>query len=212
MNKKHLIILLLTSTLFGCNINNKKQSSTETLNSMSSSSFNVWGEDYSENTSSSLNESTSSISDISSSSVEDSSSENDSSSSIEESSTIESSSSVLTQGQYEAPENGYAIFITPANGGDSYYFVLNSIPEKDNADRDQFFGDNVVLNKGDIFKMYNCSSDTFWTNIVIEEYGSYLNFQNTNNGVKVLVSGTYDIYAKLKFEDDVLYIGNQDGQ
>lgn len=187
--KKNLSFILLLILTTGCNINKNKLSST----------YDVWGN---------ISQ-TSSLDNNSASSVESSESSNLSSSELTNSS---SSNETLIQGQYDAPTEGYALQITPASGSKEYFVILNYHNKKDDYGREQYFGDDVVLNKGDLFKMYNGSAGEYWASIEIEKYGQYSNFLSTNNGIQVLVSGTYDIYAKLMYGNDVMYIGNNLGQ
>ena len=211
MKIKSNLLLLLMISLVGCS----KSNSSSIIGESSSSVFDPWGGANTSEVSSTVTSSSSSLTSSESSvtsSSEVSSSEKESSSTNNVESSTESSSSEeeLVQGQYNPPETGYALLISASSGVD-YYIPLVAIPEKDGVGRDQFFGDNIILNKGDIFKMYNCDEAVSWTNITIEEYGQYANFSKTNNGISVLVSGTYDIYAKMMFENDTMYIGNQDG-
>ena len=213
MKRKYNLLLLLMISLSGCTNAN----SSSLLEESSSSSFDPWGgagtsSEVTSSTTSSSSSVTSSESTSTSSKTSSSEKTSSSSSKVESSSSSEilSSDDTLTQGQYDAPATGYALLISAASGRD-YYIPLVAIPEKDGQGRDQFFGDNIILNKGDIFKMYNCDEAVAWTNIYIEEYGQYANFSQTNNGINVLVSGTYDIYAKMMFENDTMYIGNKDG-
>ena len=111
----------------------------------------------------------------------------------------------------EAPATGYALFVT-ASDGTTRFVSLEAIAEKDGQGRDQFFGDNIQLNAGDTFIMYNCDSKESWVEKVLEPYGQHANFSVTENGIVCNVSGIYDIYAKFAWEDNTIYIGNQDGQ
>ena len=115
-------------------------------------------------------------------------------------------------GSTEAPTEGYALLVTPGNGGSQYYVALQHITEQDGQGRDQYFGDNIRFAAGDSFMMYNCTKKEAWAEKALESYGQYANFTVTDNGIVCNVSGTYDIYAKFKWEDNTIYIGNQDGQ
>ena len=60
--------------------------------------------------------------------------------------------------------------------------------------------------------MYNGASGEDWVEKVLESYGQYANFTVTDDGIVCNVTGVYDIYAKFMWEDNTIYIGNQDGQ
>ena len=189
MNKRTGMLLLLMGLLVGCGKDQTSSSISEE---------------------SSLND-TSSV--VETSSLVESSDEISSTiNSTNESTISEESSSKLLQGQYEAPTSGYALLITPTSGSNNYYVPLVSIPEKDGEGRDQFFGDDIILEKGDIFQIYDGTNSVSWSSITIEEYGQGLNFLGTSNGIQTLESGTYDFYIKLMFENDRLYIGDQNGE
>ena len=199
MNKRTGMLLLLMGLLVGCGKSQTSSSISEesSLNDNSSVIETSSLVESSEEISSTINSTNESI--ISSSEV-----------SVDTSS--EESSSKLLQGQYDAPTSGYALLITPTSGSNNYYVPLVSIPEKDGEGRDQFFGDDIILEKGDIFQIYDGTNSVSWSSITIEEYGQGLNFLGTSNGIQTLESGTYDFYVKLMFENDRLYIGNQNGE
>lgn len=114
-------------------------------------------------------------------------------------------------GSLTAPTEGYALLITQPDYSE-YYVSLTPIAEKDGQGRDQYFGDNISFNAGDTFKMYDGTNSTPWVEKALEPYGQYNNFTVTDEGIVCNVTGVYDIYAKFAWEDNTIYIGNQDGQ
>jgi len=108
------------------------------------------------------------------------------------------------------PMSGYSLFVTDKEG-EVRYINLTPIGEKDNQGRDQYFGDDIQLNEGDVFKLYDNKNGISWVEKVLEPYGQYANFEVTDEGIKCNVSGIYDIYAKFAWEDNTIYIGNEAG-
>lgn len=105
----------------------------------------------------------------------------------------------------EAPATGYALIVTPGNGGDSYYVPLTAAEEFEGFQ--QYFGDNVSFSEGDTFILYNCDAKESWVEDNLNPYSIEGCFEATANGVRCKVSGTYDIYVKFKWEADEIYIG-----
>ena len=112
-------------------------------------------------------------------------------------------------GNTTAPTSGYALLVTPGNGGTQYYIPLTQVDEFDGFQ--QHMADNVVFSSGDTFVLYDCTNAVSWVEDTLSPYGQYQNFSATQNGIVCNVPGTYDIYVKFKFEQDEIYIGNQDG-
>lgn len=108
-----------------------------------------------------------------------------------------------------APTSGYALLVTPGNGGTQYYIALTPVDEFDGFQ--QHFADDVRFSVGDTFVLYDCTNQVSWVEDTLSPYGQYQNFTVTSNGIQCNVDGTYDIYVKFKFEQDEIYIGNQDG-
>jgi len=184
MNKKILSSLLLMGLIVGCSSNDTSSSSSGDIfiPNATTSSSNTSGS----NSQGSAN--TSSSGDNTTDNV-----------------------NIPSYGSLVAPTEGYALYITQS-GGTQYYVSLTHIEEKDGQGRDQYYGDNIELNSGDIFKMYNGASGEDWAEKVLEPYGQYANFTVTDDGIVCNVTGVYDIYAKFMWEDNTIYIGNQDGQ
>lgn len=91
------------------------------------------------------------------------------------------------------------------NGTDLY--EANPTGEEDYDGRVQYMA-SVQLNVGDEFVIINRSCDVRWSEDV-ETYGAGRNFSGGKAAGKVVcdVAGCYDIYVKMKMDDNILYIG-----
>ena len=112
-------------------------------------------------------------------------------------------------GSAEAPTTGFALLFNDTN-----YVSLQSLgDEKDFQGRDQFVAYAVTIGEGHVFKCYNADAEgAVWVEKVLEPYGAAdpageVCFEVTDEGIKCLISGTYDIYVKMKWEDNTVYIG-----
>ena len=83
-----------------------------------------------------------------------------------------------------------------------------ALSEKDFQDRDQFLASCVTLNQGDKVQLYDFGSGASWM-CAIDPYGEYQKFTGgkTQGYLTCNTAGSYDFYIKLKYEDDMLYIG-----
>lgn len=102
----------------------------------------------------------------------------------------------------------YALIITHADGTKTQVTLQ---PWENFGDYAQHFGDNVVLQVGDIITLYDIANKVEWVEKVIDPYGQHANFTATDQGIKCNVAGTYDFYIKFKWEDNMIYIGNEQG-
>ena len=142
-----------------------------------------------------------------------------SSSTVENSSSTTSSDSSSAAGPEEvvipdyglttAPETGFALLITQADSS-QYYVSLVSVDEFEGFV--QYFGDDLTFNVGDVIKLYNGDAKEEWVEDTLNPAGQAANFEVTSDGIKCNVSGVYDVYVKIKYQLDEIYIGNQDGQ
>ena len=82
----------------------------------------------------------------------------------------------------------------------------SSIAEKDFQDRDQFLASCVKLNQGDKVQLYDFANGAAWM-CAIDPYGEYQKFTKNPDHLICNASASYDFYIKLKYEDDMLYIG-----
>ena len=83
-----------------------------------------------------------------------------------------------------------------------------SLSEKDFQDREQFLASCVTLNQGDKVQLYDFGSGASWM-CAIDPYGEYQKFTGgkTQGYLTCNTAGSYDFYIKLKYENDMLYIG-----
>ena len=83
-----------------------------------------------------------------------------------------------------------------------------ALSEKDFQDREQFLASCVTLNQGDKVQLYDFGSGASWM-CAIDPYGEYQKFTGgkTQGYLTCNTAGSYDFYIKLKYEDDMLYIG-----
>ena len=80
------------------------------------------------------------------------------------------------------------------------------LTEKDLEDRDQFLAACVTLNQGDKVQLYNFDTKDKWM-CAIDPYGEHQKFTKNTDHLICNASGSYDFYIKMKWEDDLLYIG-----
>lgn len=99
---------------------------------------------------------------------------------------------------YAAP---YGLLI---NGTTKLEAVAQS--EKDHQDREQFLVSCVTLQQGDKVQLHDFGSGSSWM-CAIDEYGEYQKFTKNADNLICNAAGTYDFYIKLKYNDDMLYIG-----
>ena len=111
---------------------------------------------------------------------------------------------------YVGDPNGanYALVITHTNGSITVVY-LKHVDEFDGYT--QHFGDNVVLEAGDIITLRDVVNNADWVEKNIDPYGQHANFASTNEGIKCNVAGTYDFYVKFKWQNNLIYIGNENG-
>lgn len=123
--------------------------------------------------------------------------------------TIESSSTGGNSGSAVAPTEGYALLVTPGNGGSQYYVALTPVDEFEGFQ--QHFADDVNFVVGDTFVLYDCTNQVSWVEDTLSPYGQYQKFSVTENGIRCNEDGIYDIYVKFKWEADEIYIGDMNG-
>ena len=100
---------------------------------------------------------------------------------------------------------GYYICV---NG--SYYYPATAVGEADIQGREQFVA-SVPMKAGDKFKCYNASTGAAWSIVNLEPYDegatSFTPAAIYTDDIVCKTDGCYDIYIKLKYEDDTMYIG-----
>ncbi len=81
-----------------------------------------------------------------------------------------------------------------------------AVGEKDFNDREQYLVSCVALNQGDKVQLHDFGSGASWM-CAIDPYGEYQKFTKNTDHLICNTAGSYDFYIKLKFNDDMLYIG-----
>ena len=81
-----------------------------------------------------------------------------------------------------------------------------ALSEKDFNDREQFLVSCVALQKGDKVQLHDFGNGASWM-CAIDPYGEYQKFTKGTDHLICNAAGSYDFYIKLKYEDDMLYIG-----
>ena len=122
--------------------------------------------------------------------------------------TVESSNTGGS-GSAVAPTEGYALLVTPGNGGNQYYIALTPVDEFEGFQ--QHMADDVTFSVGDTFVLYDCTNSVSWVEDTLSPYGQYQKFSVTDNGIRCNEDGIYDIYVKFKWEADEIYIGDSNG-
>ena len=100
-------------------------------------------------------------------------------------------------------------FSVRVNGTTDY--PAENTGEKDFQDRVQYAAFGVALKAGDKLTCYDGGSGSAWNIGVIDQYGAYQNFATGSDALTCNVAGTYNIYIKMKYEDDMWYIEESNG-
>ena len=77
--------------------------------------------------------------------------------------------------------------------------------------RVQYAAPNVTLAAGDKLTCYDAGSGAAWNIGVIDQYGAYANFTTGSTALTCNVAGTYNVYIKMKMNDDMWYIESSNG-
>lgn len=87
------------------------------------------------------------------------------------------------------------------------YFAGTHMEEKDAQGRDQYRA-HVQVSSGDYCQLYDAEYKAAWA-VALDTWSvDGFTHDAANQRYNVTVSGCYDFYIKLKYEDDQLYIGN----
>ena len=78
--------------------------------------------------------------------------------------------------------------------------------EKDHQGREQYLVSCVALQQGDKVQLHDMGSGASWM-CALDPYGEYQKFTKYTDHLVCNVAGSYDFYIKLKYNDDILYIG-----
>ena len=95
-------------------------------------------------------------------------------------------------------------FYVRVNGTQDY--AAANTGDQDYQGRTQYAALNVTLAVGDKLTCYDAGSGAAWNIAVLDPYGAYENFTTGSSALTCNVAGKYNIYIKLKFEDDMWYI------
>lgn len=102
--------------------------------------------------------------------------------------------------------------------GSSFYIRINGstdyaaspVGETDMQGREQYMA-SAYVKAGQTVSCYDNENKAEWTICNLDPYGSYQNFTMSGSGASCKmtcnVDGCYDFYIKLKFEDDMIYVG-----
>ena len=82
---------------------------------------------------------------------------------------------------------------------------------QDYQQRTQYAALNVNLSAGDKLTCYDAGSNAAWNIAVIDPYGAYANFSTGSAALTCNVAGTYNVYIKMKMNDDMWYIESSNG-
>jgi alpha-amylase len=83
---------------------------------------------------------------------------------------------------------------------------------QDYQGRTQYAAYNVSLAKNDKLTCYDGGQNVAWNIGVIDPYGAYQNFSTGSAALTCNVAGTYDVFIKMKMNDDMWYIALSDGE
>ena len=78
--------------------------------------------------------------------------------------------------------------------------------EKDDIGREQYLVSCVALEQGDKVQLHDLGNGASWM-CAIDPYGEYQKFTKNADHLICNAAGSYDFYIKMKWEDDMLYIG-----
>ncbi|MBR1877995.1 MAG: hypothetical protein IJ814_03195 [Paludibacteraceae bacterium] len=95
-------------------------------------------------------------------------------------------------------------YFVRVNGKTDY--AATATGEKDYQGRDQYAAYNVSLKANDKLTCYNQGGNAEWNIAVIDPYGAYENFTAGTTALVCGKAGTYNIYIKLQYENDMWYI------
>ncbi len=105
-------------------------------------------------------------------------------------------SAIINAQQYYIRVNGTTDYPAEQIGGLDY------------QGRIQYLASNVKLSAGDIITFYDALNNAEFGDAALEPYDEGANFEQLSFGYKCNVDGCYNIYLKLKWEDNTLYIGS----
>lgn len=104
-------------------------------------------------------------------------------------------STILFAGSFKVRVNGTTDYSATVQG------------DTDAQGRTQYLTSNLKLSVNDLVSFYDVENNKEFYISTIDPYGEYQKFDVTSIGLKCKTEGCYDIYLKLKYEDDIVYIG-----
>ena len=102
------------------------------------------------------------------------------------------------------PTTGYGLYVKDEQGEDRYIALSKT---DDFEGFQQFFGDNIEFEAGDVIQLYDFGSRVAWIEDTLNPYSVAGAFVVVADGIKCVASGTYDVYLKIKYQMDEVYIG-----
>lgn len=104
-------------------------------------------------------------------------------------------------------------YFVRVNGTTDYPAVNTG--EQDFQERTQYKASCIPLKAGDILTCFdqgaNDGAGAEWAVTVLDKYGSYADFTASDKGITCKAADSYDVYIKLKWQDDMLYIESAKG-
>lgn len=97
-----------------------------------------------------------------------------------------------------------APFYVCVNGTDYYTAAPTGVT--DYQGRTQFSATCIELAVGDKVTCYDAGSQSNWHISVLDPYGAYANFDNTPTALQCKVAGSYNLYIKMAYQDDMWYV------
>lgn len=115
---------------------------------------------------------------------------------------------------FMAPMLRADFYVEVTRSGKQHYYAAEETGAVDFQGRTQFKAECVALQNGDVLKCYDGENKVSWV-ITANDKGDTWGadgFEATADGLKCSATGNFDVYIKLKYEDDVWYIeGPQKG-
>ena len=102
-----------------------------------------------------------------------------------------------------APTTGMAVVVN----GETYLPLVNEGAWDMDPSYNQYsYKEGAALEVGDIISFYNADENASWGTMAIDT-ASHGGLTQESNGLRVGTAGTYDIYIKMKFGQDNIYLG-----
>jgi len=100
-------------------------------------------------------------------------------------------------------------FAVRVNGTTDY--AATNTGQQDYQGRVQYAVQGVALKAGDKLTCYDAGNNVAWNIAKLDEYGAYQSFATGSDALTCNVAGTYNIYIKMKHNDDMWYIEEVNG-